>query len=410
MAESHQSPGVDPMRRREFLQSTAATTAAASVVAASARAGAQQDPAPAGNKPAVLPTRTLGRTGVKVTLLNEGTVKVPSAIDRILRRSYSEGVRYYDTAAGYNTEQYFKRWFEAMPEVRKSIFLATKQGISGDPMDMLKHVDERLEKLGTDYIDLLFFHGLEGNQVDWPKSKEMAAACDAVKKTGKVKFVGFTTHDATRAQQIQNAAEGNFVDVIMLQFSPWLEKGSDLDRALDACHARNIGLVSMKQIAGKNVDEVPKRVKDLEALKLTPHQALLQAIWTDERISSACVTMMNLEQVEQNASAARRFEPLKLSLIHELRDAVLAGGQTLCTDCDGRCAHAAGTKAHLADLTRFYTYYEGLGSKAMAHEGYAALSDEARNWRNADLEAARHACPGKLNFAQILPEVDRLLG
>jgi hypothetical protein len=89
---------------------------------------------------------------------------------------------------------------------------------------------------------------------------------------------------------------------------------------------------------------------------------------------------------------------------------VIAGGQTLCVDCDGRCAHAAGTKAHLADLTRFYTYYEGLGSKGMAHEGYAELSDEARNWRDADLEAARQACPGKLNFAQILPEVDRLLG
>ena len=33
-----------------------------------------------------------------------------------------------------------------------------------------------------------------------------------------------------------------------------------------------------------------------------------------------------------------------------------------------------------------------------------------RDWREADLDAAREACPNKLNFAQLLPEADRLLG
>ena len=48
----------------------------------------------------------------------------------------------------------------------------------------------------------------------------MKDAIEAIKKTGKVKFVGFSTHDATIAQQIQNAAEGGFVDVIMLKYTP----------------------------------------------------------------------------------------------------------------------------------------------------------------------------------------------
>ena len=51
---------------------------------------------------------------------------------------------------------------------------------------MVKQVDKRLAALGTDYIDLLFFHGLGSNQVDWPKSKEMKEAVEAIKKTGKV--------------------------------------------------------------------------------------------------------------------------------------------------------------------------------------------------------------------------------
>jgi predicted aldo/keto reductase-like oxidoreductase len=392
--------GSAPLDRRAFIQGTAAATAA---VALSGTAVAAQEPAP------VLPTRVLGKTGVEVTLLNQGTVKAPSALERLLRFSYGKGVRYYDTAAGYGTEPSFKKWFEQMPEVRKQIFLATKQGIHREPADILKHIDERLASLGTDYIDLLFFHGLSSEQVDWPKSKAMKEACAAVRKTGKVRFVGFTTHDARRAEQLQAAADGGFVDVVMVQFTPWLEKDSDMNRALDACHAKNIGLVSMKQFAGHAL----RKTEEIPALKergLNAYQGLLHAIWSDERIASACVTMMNLDEVTQNVTAAASYRPLDQASIGQLRDTVLAAGPTLCADCDGRCARAAGTRARLGDLTRYLTYHEHHGARRLARQEYAALAAEERDWTGADLEAARQACPSRLDFARLLPEADRLLG
>ncbi len=294
-----------------------------------------------------------------------------------------------------------------MPKVRKQIFLATKDHV-GSPRQMVNQIDRRLEALGTDYIDLLFFHGLGSGQVDWPKSKEMKEAAEAIKKTGKVRFVGFSTHDGRRAEQLQNAAEGGFIDVIMLQFSPWLHKDDPINRALDACHKKNIGLVSMKQMAGHT--KVKDQVPALLERGLTTHQGLLTAIWSDERISATCVTMTNTDQINQNVDAAHRFKPLKEADILQLRDAVLAAGPMMCADCDGRCGRAAGTKARLGDLTRFLTYHEHHGSRRQAREGYAELTEEERNWRDADLEAAREACPSKLDFAQLLPEVDRLLG
>ena len=112
-----------------------------------------------------------------------------------------------------------------MPEVRKTIFLATKFGAK-TPGDMLKVLDTRLERLKTDYIDLLFFHGLESNQTDWPTSKEMKETIAAIKKTGKVRFVGFATHDQRRAEQLEIAAEGGLMDMVMVAMNPWLEKDS----------------------------------------------------------------------------------------------------------------------------------------------------------------------------------------
>ena len=264
----------------------------------------------------------------------------------MLRFEFSRGVRFFDTAASYGTEEAFKKWFTAMPEVRRQIFLATKDGVAR-PQDMIKRIDLRLEALGTDYIDLLYFHalsgkavdfGLSGNEMDWPKSQEMKETIAAIKKTGKVRFVGFATHDQRRAEQLEIAAEGGLMDVVMVAMNPWLEKDSRLNRAIDACHKKNIGLVAMKLVAGNLAQRVRFQAKTLERRGLNPYQGVLHAIWTDERIAAACVAMSNTDHVNQNTDAARRFEPMKQSEINELHASLLDAGPIMCAACDGRCA------------------------------------------------------------------------
>ena len=319
--------GSNPMHRREFIQHGAAATAVASTLAAGASAAqVPGEKAPAA-KATELPRRVLGKTGEKVTIVNAGTWRAPDSLNRLLRHAFSRGVRYFDTAAGYRTEDRFKAWFADMPEVRKQIFLATKDHVRS-PGQMVNQVDHRLAALGTDYIDLLFFHGLGSSQVDWPKSKEMKEAVEAVKKTGKVRFVGFSTHDRLKAEQIQKAAEGGFIDVIMLAFTSLDGRTIPINRALDACHKKNIGLVSMKQMAGHT--KVKNNVPALLERGLNSHQGLLTAIWSDERISATCVAMTNTDQINQNTDAARRFQPLKEADILQLRDAVLAAGPMMC--------------------------------------------------------------------------------
>ncbi len=400
--------GPQSLHRREFLQAGAVASAAVVGLAAAESPVRAQENAAQGK--AILPTRKLGQTGVEVTILNAGTWRAPDSLPMILRRTYSEGVRYYDTAHGYGTEPTFKKWFEAMPEVRKSIFLATKEPPHESPGAMLAKVDERCAALGVDHIDLLFYHGIGRKHIEWVKSKEMKEACEAIKKTGKVRFVGFSSHDQSRPEQLMAAAEGGFVDVIMLQFSPWIEKDSALNKALDACHKKGIGLVSMKQIAGNTLTETSQHIPDvLKKRKLNPAQGLLQAIWTDERFTCACVSMKNTDQVQENIHAARTFAPLTQAELDDLRDAYLAAGPTMCANCDGRCARAAGTTANLGDLARFYTYHEHHGHRSEARRYYAELAPEERDWHGADLEAARAACPNRLDFARLLPEADRLL-
>ena len=298
-----------------------------------------------------LPRRKLGKTGVEITILNQGTGGKSESMDRILRQSYANGVRTFDTAKVYGSEPNFKKWFAEAPEVRESIFLVTKDTpkVPGQLVGML---DERLEALGVDHVDLFFVHGMGDEHpldeaLKFVKGQEFKETAEKIRKSGKAKFLGFSTHHKDRAAIIQAAAEGGIVDAIMLQYTPWLDKDAPLNRALDACHDKGIGLITMKQVAGKfppnqpakNIlDEVTRRVPMLKERNLSPYQGLLHAIWTDERISSSCVSMRNTDQIRQNADAARRFEPVKEADIHRLRDAVAALNPTLCADCDGRCS------------------------------------------------------------------------
>ncbi len=401
--------------RRKFLQAGALASAGALSLATGSKA---QD---AAGKAAPLPRRILGKTGVEVTILEQGAVRGGGG-DRILRQAFANGVRLFDTAQLYGTEILFKRWFEQSPDIRKQIFLVTKD-MPRRPSEMLKMLDRRLAACGTDYIDLFFIHGLGDahkldDAINLVKSQEFKETADAIRKSGKAKFIGFSSHHRSRAQIIQAAAEGGIVDAIMLQYAPWLAKDSALNKALDSAHKKGIGLITMKQIAahgfgdapkGNILDEVVNRVPALKERNLTPFQGLLHAIWTDERISASCVSMKNTDQMRENADAARRYQPLTTADIHQLRDALLDHGPTMCANCEGQCSLAAGTRAELGNITRFLTYHEHHGDRARARHEYAQLSEEARDWSGADLEAARAACPNRLDFAKLLERAERHL-
>jgi predicted aldo/keto reductase-like oxidoreductase len=306
------------------------------------------------------------------------------------------------------------RWLRNNPAARKDLFLVTKDQ-PNTPRQLIAQLDQRLEALQTNYLDLIFLHALGDRNFDveirWIMSREFKQVADVIRKSGKARLVGFSTHHPQRALLLQAAAQSGFVDAIMLQNNPWIAQDDEMNRALDACYQRGIGLISMKQVAGNmNLNEMGMALPEFTRQGLLPYQALLHAIWTDERFSSVCVSMRNTDQIRENAAAARLFKPLTATQIDRLRDACIAAGPTMCASCDGRCSRAAGTTAELGNLTRFLTYHDHHGYRAEARRLYSQLDAAARDWQGADLKAAQAACTNKLDFAKLLPRAEECLG
>jgi predicted aldo/keto reductase-like oxidoreductase len=396
--------------RRDFLKSTLTLPVALAAGPALLTQAALAADAPAA--PDVLPRRQLGKNGPQVTMLCMGGMMAAMSPD-YLDIAWSMGIRYFDNADCYihgQSEKIVAKWLAKYPERRKEIFLVSKDHPHQGPEQLLEMIDRRLDACGTTYLDAFYIHGLGPREygdasLGWPKSDAFKKVAEQLKSSGKVKQVGFSCHDGRLPDYLNAAAEGGFLDIVMLAFNPFYPKGGPLDLALDAAHKAGIGLVAMKTM--RSTGDVPKRLPELDKLGLTTHQAVLHAAWSDPRISVVCNMIDNVDQMQSSATAARSYkEPLKFAHRELLRETILAGRRTMCTGCPACEAWARQTDFAFHDIARFVTYYEQDGN-VEARNYYQELAAEHRDSSKVNLAALRDACHFKTDYPEIIRRAER---
>jgi predicted aldo/keto reductase-like oxidoreductase len=401
--------------RRQFLKTAVAVPAGLALahdIPAQAAATETTPPPVASPAPATtLPRRPLGRDGTQVTMMTLGGSMSAHSVE-LMNIAWAMGVRYFDTARSYlngKSEVDVSQWLTKYPERRKEIFLVSKDR-PRSPEEMLELVDKRLAACNTKYLDAFYMHGIGprdygDESLEWPKSDRLKKVAEQLKSSGKVKNVGFSCHDPRLTDYLNAAAEGGFLDIIMLAYTPFYEKGGALDKALDACHKAGIGLVAMKTM--RNASDVPKRIPEFDKLGLTVHQANMHAVWSDPRISAICNAVENVTQMESSTSAARSYkEPLKTTHVELLKQVILTHRRSMCPGCPACAEAAAQTDLAFNDIARYVMYYEQDGSLE-AKDFYRALPAVARNASGVDLAALRDNCALRVDYADILKRAQR---
>ena len=404
------NPKKSTLTRRNFLRG--ALAAPVGVALASTLAARADEPAksvPASGSPPV-PTRKLGRNGPAVSMLIMGG-DMPAHSADFLDLSWAMGIRYFDTAAKYgngNDELHVADFLKAHPERRKELFLVSKDYPLQGPGQLLEMIDRRLARCNTPYLDLFFIHQLcpkvyGEDSVNWPKSDAFKRVAEQLKSSGKCRMAGFSCHGGP--EYIQAAADGGFVDAVMVQYTPFFTPGDAFDRALTACHDKGIGLIAMKTL--RHAVEVPKRLPEFDKLGLTTHQALLHAVWSDPRISAICNSMQNAGQMESSVAAVRSYKtPLKTAQTNLLRDTVLAGRRTFCPGCPACHQNAGQLGFAFLDIARFVTYYEQDGN-LRARDLYRQLPAGQRDASAVSLAALRDACQFQTDYPEIIRRAER---
>jgi uncharacterized protein len=367
--------------------------------------------APAKTPLGPMPKRPLGKTGLDVSILNLGGMFDTINNQLLLKQALAWGINFWDTAEAYGnglSEDGYGRFFGRNPEARKDIVLTTKLVPKGG--NFTERLDAALARLKTSYVDLFYVHGISGiGEVDG-QMKDWAAA---MKKAGKIKFFGFSTHN-NMEDCLTGAAKLDYIDAVMISYNFRLMQEPKMKAALAAAKAAGIGLVAMKTQGGGPVKSDSQAELDMAGHFLergfSDKQAKLKAVWGNPDIASLCSQMPNLTILAANVAAARDAVSLAREDFQVLTRYAQATAGDYCAGCASLCQTALGQAVPVADVMRAMMYYRDYGERELARELFASLPETARlRLASLDFAPAEAACPRGVPIAAILGQASTLL-
>ena len=259
----------------------------------------------------MIPSRTLGRTGERVSAIGIGGYHLgkpyleESESIRIVRTAIDSGVTFLDNSWDYCDGQSELRMGKALGNgYRHRAFLMTK--IDGrDRPTAARQIDESLRRLQTDRIDLLQHH--EVIRMDDPDRIFAAGgAMEAVleaKRAGKVRYIGFTGHKSPEVhlKMLATAASHHFhFDAVQMPLNVMDAHYRSFEKkVLPVLLERETGVLGMKPMGDGVI---------LESTTATPIECLHYAMnLPTSVVITGCDSM---ERLEQALTAARSFRPM----------------------------------------------------------------------------------------------------
>ena len=285
--------------RREFLENVGLGAAAATTLLS------LKDVAHAEPEKVVLPSRILGRTGAKVSILAFGCgsrflmYKDDESATAILSRAIDSGITYLDTAYSYGDGESETRVGRVMATRRKDVWLATK--IPDRTRDgFLRRLEASLKRLQTDHVDLVHIHSL-GQADDLAKIEAKGGALKGLMEAREQKmarFAGMTSH--TNGEVMAQAIQHHDLDCVQMALNA-SRNGRFEELALPAANAKNLGVIAMK-VTGQEF-LVGEGVGKASMNSLLRYSMSLP-------VTAAVVGMPRPEMLAHNVDIARSFAPL----------------------------------------------------------------------------------------------------
>ena len=138
--------------------------------------------------------------GVKCPVVGIGTFMLsPEDAQKSVREALKMGYSLVDTANAYVNERAVGRGIKESGIKREEVFLSTKLWPS--EYENPNAVDETLERLGVDYVDLLYIHQPAGNWLTGYRQLEKAY------KEGKAKAIGISNFEGKYIDELQTKWE-----------------------------------------------------------------------------------------------------------------------------------------------------------------------------------------------------------
>ena len=289
----------------------------------------------------MLPLRRLIRNGEKVTAYSVGgwhlgNVAEESEAERMVEMSMDMGVRFFDTARGYQSGGSEERMGRLLvPKYRDEVFIMTKSHArTGE--QAREHLELSLKALNTDQLDLWQIHTITTPEdVDQRIENGVLDVFLEAKEKGKTRYIGFTGHQSphTLLYFLEKLDErGLELDTCQMPLNvldPSFE--SFQKQVVPVLLEKEYGVIAMKTMSGgsmmgKRIDTTPDWITTdmipdmVKETGITPAQ-LHQYVYSlpVSSLVSGCTT---LAELEHNIGVLQNFKNLDESDMRGLEELV----------------------------------------------------------------------------------------
>jgi predicted aldo/keto reductase-like oxidoreductase len=312
--------------------------------------------------------RTLGKTGIKLPVISMGVMNTDNY--NLVRAALDSGMVMLDTAQTYRRGQSEGMLGEMLKgHPRDSYVLATKARLPSDQRTglyteeatedaFLKKVDVSLKNLGLDYVDIYYHHNV------WKRESALyepiLKALEKVKKEGKARFVGITTH-MNEPEVIQAAIDSKVYDVILTSYNFQQKHNAEIRSAIARAAQAGLGIVGMKAIRAGNRQE-PTVKSAASALKW---------VLQDPNVSTIVPGFTTFD--EMNIDLAVAENPLLTDPEKKDLEKVASVSGLYCQGCR-QCLGQCPEHLPIPDLMRAYMYTYGYRNLVHAQETVLSLN------------------------------------
>jgi L-galactose dehydrogenase len=226
--------------------------------------------------------RRLGKTGMDVSILSFGVSPLGNVFEvtdegegiKAVHYALDHGMNFFDVAPFYGFTLAEERLGKALEGKRNGIFLATKCGRYGlQEFDfsykrILSSIDESLQRLKTDYVDLLQLHDIEF--VDKEQIlNEAIPAVRKIKESGKARYIGITGLPVRYLAEIARQAE---IDTVLSWGHYNLLENEINDELVPLSRQKGFGLMNASPLLQRILSDAPlpswhrspQEVKDMQ--------------------------------------------------------------------------------------------------------------------------------------------------
>lgn len=378
------------INRRDFLKyglaGTAALLGADPVSQAIASSGPFVFPQPV--------YRTLGRTGLKVTIVSFGAMLTPEP--EVIRYALDRGINYVDTARVYMGGRNEEIVGRAVKGIRNKIYIATKtHPSSSSQREVVNDVEKSLKALGTDYIDVIQLHSLHGAERIY--NSETKEALARLKKQGKVRFFGVTTH-SSQVEVLNGLVDDpdRFFDTAQVAYN--FKSGNDATQAIDRAARAGVGIICMKNLAGGY---------RTDALgPFTPYQAAIKWVLQNRNVSNVIPGMRSMAELREDiAVMGMKLGYFDRLILERYSAAIDAYYCRMCAECEPACPRGVA----ISTINRALMYKEAYRSTELARATYREIPASCSAAACLECGACTAGCPHGLDIPAKMARARKLL-